>query len=273
LATNLAGYCANKGFRVMLGDVDRQQSSLAWLKRRASQPLAQGAEIVGWAVDPRSVMRPPAGVTHAVLDTPGGMRGFDLSRVVNAADVILIPVCDSVFDRDSAVDCHAELKTLPRVSSGRCKVAMVGMRVDARTKGAERLVAWAGEQGLPFLGSIRETQLYVRSAEQGLTLFDLPTAKNEADLAQWQPVLDWVEGGWKESERQHAKARASVPVIHAATMLQSTNRTSAPAARPAIASPVSLSEPAPLRDAPRDLARRGSTERFGWLFNVFRSST
>ena len=47
LATHLAAHCANDGLRVMLGDVDRQQSSMAWLRRRAEQPLAQRAPIVG----------------------------------------------------------------------------------------------------------------------------------------------------------------------------------------------------------------------------------
>jgi len=34
LATNLAGYFANKGEEVMLGDIDRQQSSREWLAIR-----------------------------------------------------------------------------------------------------------------------------------------------------------------------------------------------------------------------------------------------
>src|SRR5438309_7912105 len=98
LATQVAGCLANRGLQVMLGDVDRQQSSLAWLRRRAEQPLARSAPIVGWAVDTRSVLRPPASVTHIVLDTPGGLRGLDLARVVMNADVILMPVCSSAFD-------------------------------------------------------------------------------------------------------------------------------------------------------------------------------
>src|SRR6201986_347456 len=135
LATQLAGCLANRGSQVMLGDVDRQQSSLAWLRRRGAQP-AKCAAIVGSAIGTQSVVRPPAGITHVVLDTPGGLQGYDLARIAMTADAILMPVTDSVFDRESAVHCHAELMTLPRVASGRCKGAVVGMRLDARTKGA-----------------------------------------------------------------------------------------------------------------------------------------
>jgi chromosome partitioning protein len=269
LATQLAGYCANSGLRVMLGDVDRQQSSLAWLRRRASQPLAGGAAIAGWALGTRSVVRPPAGITHVVLDTPGGLRGFDLARVVMSADMILMPVCDSVFDRESAAECLAELATLPRIASGRCKVAAVGMRLDARTKGSARLAAWAAEHGLPYVGALRETQVYTRSAEQGLTLFDLPAAKVELDLGQWLPILDWVRATWLAAERPDPGARPAAAPRAVATP-RAPVLASSTAAGTALAATASV--PAPERPS-RPAARAHRPERFGWLFAVFRSQT
>lgn len=192
LATQLAAYCANAGFAVLLGDVDRQQSTQVWLRQRKAQPLGQRRKIVGWTVDPKSFVRPPAGIEHVVLDTPGGLRGFDLARVVMYADAILMPVCNSIFDRESAAECLAELRTLARVSTGRCKVAAVGMRIDARTKSAEVLQAWATSQDLPFIAVLRESQVYVRCIEKGLSLFDLPAAQVQTDLAQWEPILQWL---------------------------------------------------------------------------------
>lgn len=192
LATHLAAHLAHAGVPVMLGDVDKQQSTQAWLRLRSKQNVTNKAPIVGWTVDARSVLRSPPGVTHVILDTPGGLRGFDLARVVMFADAIVMPVCNSVFDRESAADCYAELMTLPRVATGKCKVAAVGMRLDARTKADETLREWAGKHEIPFIGILRETQGYVRCVEQGLTLFDLPQAKAETDLAQWQPILQWL---------------------------------------------------------------------------------
>ncbi len=193
LATHLAAWCALTGKSAMLGDVDFQGSSVAWLKRRGTNPEARGRAIVGWAADPRRVMRPPAGVTHVVLDTPGGLRGLDLAKVVMTSDALLVPVCHSVFDRDSAADCVAELRQLPRVAAGRCRIAVVGMRLDARTRGEEVLREWAQAQGLTFLGALRETQNYVRCVERGLTVFDLPPSRAQPDLDQWQPILEWLE--------------------------------------------------------------------------------
>ena len=48
-----------------------------------------------------------------------------------------------MFDRESAAHCHAELMALPRVASGRCLLAAVGMRVDGRTQAAQVIRAWA----------------------------------------------------------------------------------------------------------------------------------
>jgi chromosome partitioning protein len=193
LATHLAGYCANAGLRTMLGDTDRQQSTQAWLRARAAQAVPNALPIVGWALDPKNSLRPPVGVTHVVLDTPGGTRGFELSKVVSYADAVLIPVCQSLFDREAAAECYAELKTLPRVANGRCKVAAIGMRLDGRTKAGELLAQWAAALELPFVGVLRETQTYVRCVELGLTVFDLPASQATIDRAQWRPILEWLE--------------------------------------------------------------------------------
>lgn len=193
LATQLAGHCANTGLRTMLGDTDRQQSTQTWLRARAGQALPKALPIVGWALDPKSVLRPPAGITHVVLDTPGGMRGFELAKLVSYADAVLMPVGASVFDRESAAECYAELKALPRIASGRCKVAAIGMRLDARTKADQVLAQWAEGLGVPFVGVLREAQAYVKCAELGLTLFDLPAAQVATDRVQWRPLLEWLD--------------------------------------------------------------------------------
>jgi chromosome partitioning protein len=187
-AAHVAAWCARQGHSVMLGDVDRQQSSRTWLKRRDPALPA----IAPWAMDQKNMLRVPTGISHVVLDTPGGIHGFELARIVMFADAIVMPVCSSMFDRESAAMCHAELMALPRVASGRCRIGVVGMRIDGRTRAAEVLRDWSQDLGLPFIGALRETQLYVRSLERGLTIFDIAPSQAAADLAQWEPILDWM---------------------------------------------------------------------------------
>jgi chromosome partitioning protein len=191
IATHVAAYCAQQGIGVMLGDVDRQQSTRSWLKLR-EQRHPQAKPILGWAVNQSSALRAPMGISHVILDTPGGLYGLDLARVVMFADAILMPICNSVFDRDSAAQCYDELKLLPRIATGRCKLAIVGMRVDSRTLDSAALTQWANERGLPYLGALRDAPAYVQCIEQGVTLLDLPKETVSQDLAQWNPILDWI---------------------------------------------------------------------------------
>ena len=78
VSTQLAGYLAHRGHRVMLGDADRQQSSRAWLGLRpeAVPPIAT------WEVDRDHIVKPPKGTTHIVLDTPAGLHGKRLDEGV-----------------------------------------------------------------------------------------------------------------------------------------------------------------------------------------------
>jgi chromosome partitioning protein len=200
LATHLAGHGASLGLTVMLGDADRQKSTLVWLKRRAAERSAAKAPIVSWVVDSNRILRPPSNVTHVVLDTPAGLSGHELARTVMCADAVLLPVCDSAFDRDAAAQCWAELQHHPRVTSGRCRVAAVGMRIDTRTRAHDRLREWAQAMGLPFLGVLRDTKLYVRCIERGLTIFDLPLARTQGDREQWTVILDWLDPLWSSQE-------------------------------------------------------------------------
>jgi chromosome partitioning protein len=215
-AAHVAAWCAREGLQVMLGDVDRQQSSRGWLRRRdATLPV-----IAPWVIDQKNVLRVPTGITHVVLDTPGGMHGFELARIVMFADAILVPVCPSVFDRESAAACLAELHTLPRIAKGQCRIATVGMRIDGRTNAAEVLRAWSEENKVPMIGTLRETQNYVRCLERGLTLFDLPPEKLATDLAQWEPVMDWLKPVLKpvvapEPKRETLLPTRRVPVLGA----------------------------------------------------------
>jgi chromosome partitioning protein len=235
-AAHVASWCAHQGLAVMLGDVDRQQSSRGWLRRRdASLPT-----IAPWVIDQKNVLRVPSGITHVVLDTPGGMHGFELSRIVMFADAIVMPVCPSVFDRESAAACLAELHTLPRVAKGQCKVATIGMRVDGRTTGGDMLRAWAGENHVPMIGVLRETQNYVRCLERGLTLFDIsPEKASTTDLAQWSPILQWLKPVLMPAPTPEIRREPILPVrrpsvLGARPLHEAASRVLAEGARPSV---------------------------------------
>lgn len=191
LATNLAGYFANRGHDVMLGDTDRQQSAREWL---AIRPF-ELPTIETWDIGPDNVARPPKGTSHVVLDTPAGLGGKLLDKVLKLSARVIVPVQPSWFDMLATRQFLAALLAEKAVRKGKADVAVVGMRVDARTRAAAELERFFATLELPVLAYLRDTQVYVQTTAAGMTLFDLPPARAERDLAQWQAIIDWVEAG------------------------------------------------------------------------------
>ncbi|HUL68156.1 MAG TPA: ParA family protein [Burkholderiaceae bacterium] len=215
LATHFAAVFANAGATVALGDIDRQQSTRVWLRHRKES--GELARILGWNVDAKTFVREPVGIEHVVVDTPGGLTGLDLARVVMYADAVVMPVSNSLFDRTSAADCLAELRTMPRVQSGRCRVAAVGMRLDPHTEAMERVRVWAAEHKLALIGALPQSGAYVRSAERGLTLFDVPQTQVQDELSHWKSLLQWLRPFLQPPANADPAgvARAPVPVAAA----------------------------------------------------------
>jgi chromosome partitioning protein len=188
LATNIAGYMASRGHAVMLGDIDRQQSSRLWLGLRPPQ----ARPILSWeASEDGSVVRPPRGTTHAVIDTPAGLHGSRLKEALALADKVLVPLQPSIFDIYATRDFLDKL--LASRHAGKTQIALVGMRVDARTLAADRLHEFVSGLDVPVLGELRDTQIYVQLAARGLTLFDIAPGRVQRDLDQWQPIIDWLD--------------------------------------------------------------------------------
>ena len=160
LSTNLAGYFAAQGEWVALADLDRQQSSHAWLDLRPATLPA----IESWQVDLDKPAKPPKGLEHAVID-------------------IL-----------ATQDFLNRLAKEKAVRKGSIQVGVVGMRVDARTRSAEQLQRFVEGLELPVLGYLRDTQNYVQLAAHGLTLWDVAKSRVEKDLDQWQSIIGWVDG-------------------------------------------------------------------------------
>ncbi len=186
LASNVAGWFASRGHKVMLGDADRQQSSKLWLGLRP----AAARPITTWEMGSERIVRPPKGTTHVVLDTPAGLHGWRFKDVVKMADKLIIPLQPSVFDIFATRAFLDELKDVR--SAGKISIGLVGMRVDARTIAADKLAEFTQSTGVPVIGNLRDTQNYVHLAAHGLTVFDVAPARVERDLEQWGPICAWL---------------------------------------------------------------------------------
>jgi len=188
VATNLAGYFARANRRVMLGDIDRQQSSREWLRLRDPSLPRIGT----WDIEADKPARPPKDTTHVILDTPAGLHGKKLEQVLRLVDRVIVPVQPSIFDILATRHFLDVLLEEKEIRKQHTFVAVIGMRVDARTRAAGELDRFLEGLGLPVLSYLRDTQNYVQAAAHGLTIFDLAPARSEKDREQWQPIIDWT---------------------------------------------------------------------------------
>jgi chromosome partitioning protein len=166
----------------MLGDVDRQQSSREWLRLRPSiLPTIRSWEIEPGknrqtteghhARRPRHAGRPARqGARHGRQAGESGPR--------SGAAVAVRHSRDAPFSRGAA--------GRKAVRNEQAFVAVVGMRVDPRTRAAAELERFLAQYDLPVLTHLRTTQLYVQTTMHGMTMFDLSASRAAKDLEQWQ---------------------------------------------------------------------------------------
>lgn len=186
LATNVAGLLAHQQHPVMLGDVDRQQSSRRWLAQRPEHL----PPIRSWELVDGDVVRPPKGTTHVVLDTPAGLHGKRLDAALKIADRVLIPLQPSLFDIQATHEFVQVLRSHRR--GHEVVLGLVGMRVKDHTQSSERLHEYLATLPVPVVAWLRDTQNYVQLAARGLTLWDVAPSRVERDLEQWQPLVQWL---------------------------------------------------------------------------------
>ncbi len=187
IATQLAAALAAAGGSTFLADADRQRSSLGWLARRP--PGA--APIVGldWS---RDLGKPDKRMRRLVVDAAPGLRRKRIAELVGLADLVVMPVLPSAFDEDAARRFLGRLGALRSVANGRKPVAVVGNRIRAGTRAADRLEKFFGGLGHPVVARLRDSQAYAEIAARGLSLFDVAGKRELALQADWRSLLEFI---------------------------------------------------------------------------------
>lgn len=197
LATNIAGWLAGKRQRVGLLDADPQGSSTQWLARRP--PLFPS--IAGFTADAGKKEMKDVGIEWLVVDSAAGARGDTLRDAVRRADAMVVPVSPSSFDMAATERFLNTVGEYKSIRGGGLAVALVAMRVDARTRAAGELDEFLRQFDFPVVTHLRDTQVYVYCARDGYSVFDLPRSRGEQDWEQWKPLTRWV--GRAAAVRQH----------------------------------------------------------------------
>jgi chromosome partitioning protein len=210
IATNLAACYALNGERPTLMDLDPQGSSMRWLRKRPDDVTA----IHGIAAFERSAtvtrswqMRVPADCRTVVMDTPAAIDPHSLPELTRGADAVLVPVLPSEIDIHATAKCIADLLLVAKVRRSEKRIGIIANRVRSNTLVWQSLTRFLNSLDIPLIATLRDTQNYVRSAEIGMGVCEMPRWQVQQDLPQWQQILSWLAG----------RQRTAAPATNAAS--------------------------------------------------------
>lgn len=196
LATNLAGFLTVQGFPAALMDFDPQGSSLRWLQNRPEErPVVHG--IAAFKKDPTATrsfrLQIPRHIRHLVVDTPAAVASHDLIEFTRGAHAIVVPVLPSDIDIHAASRLIADMLLVAKVSRRMGRLGVVANRVRDNTLGYRKLKIFLERLSIEVVGELRDSQSYVRAADQGLTIHEMQPSRVAKDLDSWKPITRWLE--------------------------------------------------------------------------------
>lgn len=202
IATNLAACYAATGQHPTLIDLDPQGSSMRWLRKRPDDAAAIHG-IAGFDHSPTVTrswqMRIPAASQTVIIDTPAAVEPHALPDLTRGADAVLVPVMPSEIDIHATAKCIADLLLVAKIRRSERRIAIIANRVRSNTRVSQSLQRFLVSLDIPLIATLRDTQNYVRSAEIGLGVYEMPRWQAEQDAEHWQLLLTWLAARRREA--------------------------------------------------------------------------
>jgi chromosome partitioning protein len=195
IATNLASYFASQGDRPLLSDNDPQglQHALAQeAQARASvHPWRRGLR-AQFAHDPRLANAHSADAAHVIVDTPAatgaGHAGDDQERRRHHRAGAALR-----YRHSRLLEMHRRSAADRQGAARRNRIGVVANRVKRNTVIYQSLMRFLETLRIPVIATLRDSQNYVRAAEQGIGIARDEAHVVEQDLEDWQPLLAWLK--------------------------------------------------------------------------------
>lgn len=196
IAINLAGYFASRQQRPVLMDFDPQGSSLRWVKKR--QPTQAPIQVVAaFEKDSRTTrafqLRVPDDSTHVIVDTPAAVDSKQLPEVTKDAHKILVPVLPSDIDIHTCSRTIRDLLLVAKIRREDNRIGVIANRIRRNTLTYQALIRFLQTLGIPIVATIRDSQNYVRAAEQGIGVHEMKSYIAREDVEQWEPLVQWLD--------------------------------------------------------------------------------
>jgi len=210
LATNLASYFALRGPMPALLDCDPQGASMRWLEKRSRiRPPIHGIAAFRNSMNVTRAwqLRVPQETRTLIVDTPAALDGVKIHDLIYDASNVLIPVLPSAIDIRNAARFIAELLLAAQLDRGSVSVGIVANRTRANTKSLKQLMRFLSSLKIPVVGILRDSQNFVRAADEGIGVCDLPLYRAKKDFIELSQIVAWLD----KSQEPERKTSPSVP--------------------------------------------------------------
>ena len=189
IATNLATYYAVWDMPTALVDLDPQQSSMEWLKVRSKdENRIQGFNGL------KGKIYPDADTERLIYDCPARTDSKKVARLIDLVDVVIIPVMPSAIDMRVAASFVADIVGKVKESNGKAVMGVVANRAQKNYQSYRSLTKFLKALDVPFVGTLRNSQNYIKAADTGVGVFELPLSDAKPDMSEWKPIINWIEG-------------------------------------------------------------------------------
>jgi chromosome partitioning protein len=177
-------------------DYDPQGSSLNWLRLRP--PQAAPIWAANGAPERRDRLRSfesyiPRETERLVIDAPAGAAGMVLQEMLERAHCILVPVVPSAIDLHATTNFLRSLFSHYRLRSGSIQVGVVANKVRRSMPAYRPFDSFLQSMNLRLLARLIDSDVFLRSAETGLGVFEMDENLSVSERKQFMPIVEWVE--------------------------------------------------------------------------------
>jgi chromosome partitioning protein len=196
VTTNLASHFAAANIATTVMDYDPQGSSLNWLRLRAPHaPRIHGANAAPQrGIRLRSIeMHVPPQTTQLIIDAPAGASGLLLQEMLSRTDCIVIPVGPSAIDIHATANFIRDLLLAGKIRVRNIRLAVVANRVRKSMPAYQPLERFLNSLNLPLLTRLGDSDVYLKSAETGVGIFEMDFSMSVEEREQFLPIARWVQ--------------------------------------------------------------------------------
>lgn len=189
IATNLAAYYAVSNTSTALVDLDPQQSSMEWLRvRPKTEKRIQGFNGL------KGKIYPDVDTQRVIYDAPARTSATKVANLIKLMDVVLIPVLPSAIDMRVVASFVADMVSRIRANNAHAIIGVIANRTQKNYQSYASLMTFLKSLSIPVVGVLRNSQNYVKAADGGIGLFEMPAADVKKDIREWQVIIKWIEG-------------------------------------------------------------------------------